>query len=383
MSEWYQELPENFFHDIITAYYGNIMVIDSSGKLLYGRLPPESKLDIDGTRYYGKTIFDLEKESIFVDSAIAEALRTGRRAIKLVESSIGPSLLAVSAPVKDSEGKLKMVVTYSQDEEITTLILQRYEQERDRLAQAAKYLSQKSGKNTIVYKSEAIREIIAKLDKAAPTDATILFTGESGTGKEVFSRYVHNKSARCDYPFIPVNCAAFPKDLIESELFGYAKGAFTGASREGKAGLFELAGGGTLFLDEIGDLSLPAQAKLLRVLETGEIQKVGSEKVVLSRARIVVATNKDLLQLVREGSFRKDLYYRLNVFPVTIPPIRERPDDIEPLANYFLDIFNKKYGTSKHLHESAVAAMKAYAWPGNIREIRNVIERLVIVSWVR
>lgn len=380
MNEWFLDITDHIFKDIVKTYYGTILVVDENGKLIYGRKPPESKIQIDGSSLLGKTIYDIENEGIFTNTATAEALKTGTRSVRLVNGSTGTPLLAIATPIKTNEGSVKMVVTFSQDEEMTLYIIKRFQEERDKLAQLTSYLLQKPGKSTIIYESEKIEEVIHKLDKGARTDVTILLCGESGTGKEVFSRYVHKTSHRKEAPFIPVNCSAIPEELMESELFGYAKGAFTGANREGKVGLFELAENGTLFLDEIGELSLPAQSKLLRALETGEIQKIGSEKVTHTHTRIVAATNRDLLQLINEGKFRKDLYYRLNVFPVIIPPVRERVEDIAPLAEFFLREFNKKYGLSKILHFTTIDVMKQYSWPGNVREIKNVIERIVISS---
>ncbi|MEG2383803.1 MAG: sigma-54 factor interaction domain-containing protein, partial [Oscillospiraceae bacterium] len=311
MLEWSIELLEPIYEEIVHAYYGTILVVDNDGKLIYGRRPLESKLDVDEETLVGRTIFDLEAEGIFSDTATSEALRSGQRAVRLVKGSAGPPLLAIATPIKDKMDNTSMVVTFSQDEELTLLTLQRFQEERDKSVQLASYLSQKPGRSTVISESPLTKAVLEALDKVAPTDATVLFIGETGTGKEVFSRYVHRKSSRRDEPFIPVNCSAIPADLIESELFGYAKGAFTGANKDGKSGLFELAERGTLFLDEIGELSLLAQSKVLRVLETGDIQKVGSEQTLHTNVRIIAATNRDLLQMVNEGKFRKDLYYRL------------------------------------------------------------------------
>jgi transcriptional regulator with PAS, ATPase and Fis domain len=204
--------------------------------------------------------------------------------------------------------------------------------------------------------------------------------GESGSGKEVVAKYIHWYSPRAKEPFIPVNCAAVPSELMESEFFGYVSGAFTGANAKGKPGLFEIAHKGTLFLDEIGELPLIMQSKLLRVIETGEVQRLGSTSVFRTDVRLIAATNRDLQAMVTQKLFRHDLYYRLNVIPIFLPPLRERPEDILALAEKFLEEFNRKYGLKKELAPHAVQALLNYNWPGNVRELRNVIERLVVTT---
>ena len=207
----------------------------------------------------------------------------------------------------------------------------------------------------------------------------ILF-GETGVGKEVFAKYIYQHSARKNKPFIKVNCGAIPANLVESELFGYEKGAFTGADKNGKMGLFELANTGTIFLDEVGELPLDMQVKLLRVLQEQEFERIGGRKPVKVDVRVLAATNRDLEEMVKQKTFRQDLYYRLMIFPVHIPPLRERPDDILPLAQLFLQTLNRKYDFKKYLSPLSVKMMQDYSWPGNIRELRNIIERAVIIS---
>lgn len=204
--------------------------------------------------------------------------------------------------------------------------------------------------------------------------------GESGTGKEVIARYLHQAGERREGPFIVINCAALPENLLEAELFGYEKGAFTGASVNGKKGMFELAAGGTLFLDEINSMPLSLQGKLLRALETKTIQRLGASKSIHVDFRLISATNESLEKLVEQKQFRIDLYYRLNVVPLFLPPIRERTEDILPLARYFLHYFCKKYRKSKMFSEKTCRNMLAYAWPGNVRELKNFVERSVVMS---
>ena len=232
----------------------------------------------------------------------------------------------------------------------------------------------------IVGNSPALESALAEVQRVAPTDSTVLVLGETGTGKELIAHAIHNLSARCGRPFVKVNCAAIPFDLLESELFGHEKGAFTGAIAQ-KIGRFEMADTGTLFLDEIGDLPLALQPKLLRVLQEQEFERLGSGRTHHINVRLVAATHRDLAQMVARNEFRSDLYYRLNVFPVVVPPLRERREDIRELVLHFAQVFARRMG--KHIEqipETTMDAFIAYPWPGNVRELQNLIERAVIRS---
>lgn len=231
----------------------------------------------------------------------------------------------------------------------------------------------------IVGKSLAMQDVQRQIEKVAPTKATVLLLGESGTGKTLIGRIIHDLSDRKDYPFIKVNCASIPENLLESELFGYEKGAFTGADAT-KPGRFEEANKGTLFLDEIGELPLGLQAKLLRVLQDREFERLGSNKTRQVDVRILAATNKDLAALAEDGSFRPDLYYRLNVFPLQAPPLRERKEDIPSLLIHFLNKVSKEYARKLSFSTEALAVLSRYDWPGNVREMENLVERLVILA---
>lgn len=239
--------------------------------------------------------------------------------------------------------------------------------------------SQVGGEVTLVGESAPIVELREQIAKAAPTEGRVLIFGENGTGKELVARLVHASSDRSEEAFIEINCAAIPAELIESELFGHRKGSFTGAI-ENKMGKFLLADGGTLFLDEVGDMSLTTQAKVLRVLQEQTFERVGGGETIKVDVRVIAATNKDLGEAISGGEFREDLFYRLNVIPITVPPLRERRDDIPLLAKYYLDFFAEKYGRErKTLSEEALEALAGYAWPGNVRELKNLMERMVIM----
>jgi len=235
-------------------------------------------------------------------------------------------------------------------------------------------------RGSIIGNSEPMKTLMAQVARVGRSRARVLITGESGSGKELVARAVHEASDRREAPFVKVNCAAIPRELIESELFGHERGAFTGATAQ-KPGLFEVADGGTIFLDEIGDMALGAQAKVLRVLQSGEMMRVGGRKLSVVDVRVLAATHKNLPELVGEGLFREDLYFRLNVVPIHVPPLRERPDDIPMLGRHFIDEACEANGMStKRLADDALAVLQRYAWPGNVRELRNVIERMVILS---
>jgi Nif-specific regulatory protein len=231
----------------------------------------------------------------------------------------------------------------------------------------------------IVGRSRQILEVLDLVHRVAPTNATVLLRGESGVGKEVFARAIHFLSPRANKPFIAVNCSAIPENLLEAELFGYEKGAFTGAYST-KKGKFELASGGTIFLDEIGDMPLSLQVKLLRVLQEKEIERLGGNKPIKVDVRIIAATNRNLEELIKKGEFREDLYYRLNVVPIFIPPLRERKEDIPILVQHFLEIFKKEYGKEVRISSEVMDTFVSYSWPGNVRELQNVIERMVILD---
>ena len=232
----------------------------------------------------------------------------------------------------------------------------------------------------IVGTSFAVRQVLERVERVAPTEARVLVTGENGTGKELVARAIHRLSSRAEGPFIEVNCAAIPSELIESALFGHIKGSFTGAIAD-RAGKFEQADGGTLFLDEVGDMSLDAQAKVLRALEEGVITRVGGSKAIQVDVRVVAATNKDLARAIQDGAFREDLFYRLNVVPIHVPPLRERREDIPMLVQHFADLMAKRDGVPpRSFDAAAVDRLMDLPWPGNVRELRNTVERLMILS---
>ena len=232
----------------------------------------------------------------------------------------------------------------------------------------------------VIGDSAALEAVLEQVERVAPTDSTVLVEGETGTGKELIARAIHNISSRCGRPFVKLNCAAIPLDLLESELFGHEKGAFTGAIAQ-KIGRFEMADSGTLFLDELGDIPLALQPKLLRVLQEQEFERLGGTRTHQVDVRLVAATHRNLAEMVKRNAFRSDLYYRLNVFPIQLPPLRERREDIPALVAHFVEIFSCRMAKPiEHIPPETMAALSAYDWPGNIRELQNLIERAVILS---
>src|SRR5881296_428996 len=255
---------------------------------------------------------------------------------------------------------------------------------KDKLAQEKLYLEEeiRSEMNfaEIVGKSSALRKVLKRVETVAPTGSTVLIYGETGAGKELIARAIHDLSPRKSKAFVKLNCAAIPTGLLESELFGHERGAFTGAIAQ-KIGRFEVANGGTLFLDEVGDIPLELQPKLLRVLQDQEFERLGSTRTIRVNVRVVAATNRNLEEMVAAGTFRNDLYYRLNVFPITLPPLRERPEDIPPLVRYFVQKFARRMNKPiETIPADAMTALSRYAWPGNVRELENAVERAVILT---
>ena len=293
-------------------------------------------------------------------------------------------MLATATPVFNEAGDIQYIFNNVRD--ITALNEMRESlQDKDEIIRQQnsqlETMKLRLGVGTIVANSKAFTQVVELARRAATFDgATVLILGESGTGKEVISELIVNTSPRKDKPYLQINCGAIPENLIESELFGYEKGAFTGADAKGRKGLFEAANGGTVFLDEIGDLPLHMQVKLLRVLQQRRIVRVGGTETVNLDVRIIAATNKDLKQMVNEGRFREDLYYRLNVVPIEIPPLRDRKEDILPLVNHFLTVANRKYHTNKSIYSDTIDVLESYSWPGNVRELENLMENLVITT---
>ncbi len=331
-----------------------------------------------------RNMWDIEREGIVSKSVTRVVLELKEAATIIQESFNGRITLTTGNPIFDENGNIFRVVTNVRDltelerlrkkiEEVEDLS-QHYENELRNLR------LQYAGSEQIVVNSEQMKDLVSTAMRLAQFDSTVLITGESGTGKELIANIIHDNSSRKNGPFIKVNCGAIPANLLESELFGYDYGAFTGAKKGGKAGFFQMANGGTIFLDEIGDMPYNLQSKILRVLQNREVVRVGGEKALPIDVRVIAATNRSLEEMVENKEFREDLYYRLNVVPVWIPPLRARKEDIAPLVSHFAAHFNKKNNTSKTISPEVLESLLAYEWPGNVRELQNLVENLMVTT---
>lgn len=368
-------------HTLIESSYDGILITDNQGQILQANCAYQRLSGIEGGLLSEQNVNDLVGTSINLQT-LTHLTCSRRRAVTIVEENpSGNQLLVTGNPVFNDKGEVIRVVINVRDLTELNRLRRELEQTRELKERYESELAElrNAGNAGIVAKSKAMLTVLELAQRVALVDSTVLIQGESGVGKEVIAKYVHHNSNRQGGPFIRVNCCAIPENLLESELFGYEGGAFTGAKKEGKPGLFELAHSGTIFLDEIGDLPLTLQVKLLRVLQEREVTRVGGTKPRSVDVRILVATHRNLLQMVREGKFREDLFYRLNVVPITIPPLRERVEDIEPLTDVFLDKFNRRYNMDKTLHPEVISIFKTYPWPGNVRELENIVERLIVM----
>ncbi len=366
--------------DVFEYAFDEIFVTDEQGIVVRVNSTCERHYQLAAEELVGKHVKELQKDGIFYPSATLEVIEK-KRPIELVQTTKSGEYLHVrTRPVFDDEGNLRRVISYSRDLTELYQLRQKVEEMDNQLKTYKKELRETYEHEGLIFKSIAMQKIIETIKKVSVVDSTVLVLGETGVGKSRLVRHLHEVSHRKNESFYEINCAALPTNLIESELFGYSGGSFTGANREGKKGLLESAHKGTLFLDEIGEMPLEIQAKLLQVLQEKTFRPIGGRELKKVDVRIVAATNRDLSEMVKRGTFRKDLYYRLNVIPISIPPLRERTEDILPLVYYYLQHFNKKYGRDVKLAPSTLQMFVGYPWEGNNREIENVIERIVITA---
>jgi len=363
--------------------FDGLFVTDSTGNVIFINETAAKDLNRPVKEIIGLNAKELINLGLYNRSAALEAIHQKKVITMRVKTVTGNNAISTALPIIE-DGEVIMTITNVRSEKTLDSYIKELELEREsalRYRTAANYLSDMNKKSRfIIAKSDIMQAIIDTALSISKSDCSILISGESGTGKEVLSRFIHLNSPRCNEPFIPVNCSAIPNELIESEFFGYERGAFTGANQQGKPGFFEMANNGTLFLDELGDMPLSMQSKLLRALESGEIQRLGGISTIKTNVRIITATNKNLQNLMAEGKFRDDLYYRISVMPFHLPPLRERPEDIIELSNHFLQEYNIKYNANKYFSETSRLTLMDYSWPGNIRELRNIIERISIIT---
>lgn len=381
------------FAEIINHICDGIYITDGLGKTLYINEPLTKMTGIERSDVVGKYVADLERDGMFQNAVTPTVLKTGAKveSVAFVTRS-NVRLLLSGTPIFDKHNNIKNVVVVNRN--VTDLVNAQNElaqtKEKMRVVKAVTekkdqeliFLREQQLLDQAIINSKTITEVQKLINQVAEFDTTVLITGETGTGKEVVANEIYRLSKRNNNAFIKLNCSAIPANLLESELFGYDKGSFTGANPKGKIGLFELANKGTLLLDEIGDMPIELQPKILRVLQQKEFMRVGGSRPISADVRIIASTNLDLKKMVEAGKFREDLYYRLSVFPIHVQPLRERDSDLFTLVEHFLEKYNTKYSKNILIQRDAIEVMRKYHWPGNIRELMNVLERLVIISEV-
>jgi PAS domain S-box-containing protein len=392
--EAYEELANDIFrlkeytHEIeaiIESSYDGIYVTDGEANTIRVNSAYEKITGMKASELIGRNMEELVKEGYF-DESVSLKVREAKKPVTIRQTlKSGKSILVTGNPIFDESGRIKMIVTNVRD--MTDLVELQQQLEYSKGMTSAyrdilKSMQQSSAReNDIIMVSEPMLHIQEMLERVRKTNATVLIYGETGVGKDRIAEEIHEKSDRAEGGiFVKINCGAIPETLLESELFGYDRGAFTGARKEGKSGLFEVAHKGTLFLDEVESMPMVLQSKLLRVLQNFEITRVGGTKPVKVDVRLICASNQDLKDLIAKKLFRADLYYRLNVIPIYIPPLRERRDDIPYLVHFFLTRYNKRHNTKKVISKEAMDHLLTYSWPGNVREVANVIERLVVIT---
>jgi PAS domain S-box-containing protein len=376
---------ELLLRNLLDNLYDGITITDSQGVTIWYN---KSFLRISGltpNQMNNYTAFELVEMGLLKNAAAIDAIEQQKIITTIVKYPTGVEALLTSTPIFDTEKKLKFVINNVRD--ITELNkLKRDLEETAALTTSFRQTLQEvqlknADGGSIIYQSPEMEKIVSLANKFSTVDTPILILGESGVGKDVLANYIHYVSNRNDEgPFVKVNCGAIPEQLLESELFGYTSGAFTGANRQGKAGLFEIANNGTIFLDEIGDMPYSLQVKLLGVLQDMKIQRVGSTTSIPINVRVITATNANLQEMIKEKRFREDLFFRINVLSLNIPPLRERSEDIFVLLMHFLKYFNNKHNMKKTFSPTLMNLLLKYRWTGNIRELKNLVERLVVIS---
>jgi len=372
---------------ILHASKDNIVIADGTGVILRVSQNCEAVYGRKASFLIGKSVKDLEEDGIFSPSITRRVLAEKKDLQIMQKTPTGRVVMATGLPVYDESGTIIRVISFSHDLTELQHLKEDYEELRTQMEVYETEIQELRDKERVpeefVIKSRAIQLIWQLVERVANSDASVVFLGESGVGKNVFARALHKGSERRNGSFIEVNCGAIPETLFESEMFGYEPGSFTGAGKKGKAGMIELANQGTLFLDEVGELPLAVQAKLLKAIQEKTITRVGGTKPKTIDFRLIASTNQNLEDMVKKGTFREDLFYRLNVIPITIPPLRERKEDIATLAAHFLKGLNEKYRTNKFFHAATIESLSEYTWPGNVRELQNIVERLVITADAR
>ncbi|MEK4231347.1 sigma-54 interaction domain-containing protein [Solibacillus sp. FSL H8-0538] len=366
---------------VLNSISDGITICDRNGKILFQN---DNDIEIVGMDLMGRYAKDVIAEGVMSDSISMKVIESKEKVTILQTFINGKCFLVTGKPIFDEAGELQYVVAITRDMTELKLLeqeVQKLEVQNENFKNKLQALHNKKSRNSnLISVSPAMMEVVKRVMRVAEVESTVLIGGESGVGKEEITKLIHAYSRRSDKQILTINCSAIPETLLESELFGYEAGSFTGAVKGGKAGLFEIASGGTVFLDEIGEMPLLLQAKLLRVLQESEVQRIGSGKPIPIDVRIIAATNRNLAEMVRQGGFREDLYYRLNIIPIEIPTLRQRREDIIPMINHFLALIEEKYGIHRMIETSAMKILEAYDWPGNVRQLKNMVERICLLA---
>lgn len=378
-----QELSKEL-EAIISSSYDGMFITDGTGVVLRVNDAYERITGIQAREIVGKSMKSLITEGYY-DESVTLLVMEKRTTITIYQTVKGDhKILVTGNPIFDEQGGLFRVVTNVRDiTELSNLqnqLIHTQEQTLKYKAELSHLRALQIQDKDLIFRSSKMMQIIDLAIKVSGVDSTVLIYGESGTGKEMIAKCIHKYGKGVEKPLIQINCAAIPEQLLESELFGYEEGAFTGAKKEGKVGLFELAQNGTLFLDEIGDLPLLLQVKLLRAIQEKSFMRVGGTKTISINSRIIAATHRNLTQMIKDLTFREDLYYRLAVVPIYLPPLRERKEDIPLLIMHFMEKFNQRFQYNKKIASPVICKLVDYSWPGNVRELENVIERMIVMA---
>ncbi len=370
--------------EILRNSFDGIFVADGEGMTLFVNEGCERNYGVKASQLIGHHVSEFESKGWIRPVIAGKVAQSKQRITTTQQTHEGKTIMVTGIPLLDEQGRVRRVIINSRDMTELVNLQQDLAQAQENLrrvdSEIAALRNQALRIDGVVLHSPAMQRLAELAVRVAKVNSTVLLTGESGVGKEVVTRLIHSESPRANGPFIKINCGALPRELLETELFGYEPGAFTGAQRQGKHGLIELAAEGTLFLDEIGEMAPDLQVKLLTVLQDRVLTRVGGTRTVPVDVRVIAATNRDLKEMVAQRSFRSDLYYRLNVVPIHVPPLAERREDILPLIHHFAGEFCRQYGLERRISERVLRRLHDHRWPGNVRELRNVVERLIVTS---